>query len=221
MGGKLLKDYSTLRRKMVEHQVRARGVRDNNVLSAMKNVPRELFVGSDWAAHAYEDRPLPIGEGQTISQPYIVAFMVEALKLQGGEKVLEIGSGSGYAAAVLSKIASLVHGIERIPQLAEKARKALAAAQIGNIEIHADDGTLGLPGEAPFDAILVSAAANRVPAALKEQLAIGGVLVIPVGDSETFQVLKRITRTGESAFSEEDLTEVRFVPLIGKNGWPA
>lgn len=215
-----MKDYSTLRRKMVEYQIRARGVRDDNVLSAMKNVPRELFVGSDWAAHAYEDRPLPIGEGQTISQPYIVAFMVEALKLQGGEKVLEIGSGSGYAAAVLSRIAATVHGIERIPQLAEKARKALASVQIENVEIHADDGTQGLSQEAPFDAILVSAGAYRIPAALKEQLAIGGVLVIPVGDSETFQVLKRITRTGENAFSEEDLTEVRFVPLIGKNGWP-
>jgi protein-L-isoaspartate(D-aspartate) O-methyltransferase len=208
-----------LRRRMVTRHVLARGVKDKLVLDALQKVPREKFLPPDLAEYAYSDQPLPIGQGQTISQPYIVAVMIEALKLKGGEKVLEIGVGSGYAAAVLGEIASEVHAIERVGQLAEKAAIALMDTGYNNVHVKHADGTEGLEEEAPFDAILVSAGAPEVPPDLKAQLKIGGRLVIPVGTSRFSQELLRITRRGETSFDEEDLADVRFVPLIGKAGW--
>ncbi len=207
------------RQRMVTEQLQARGVLDANVLDAMRAVPREDFVASDSEPFAYEDRPLAIGASQTISQPYIVAFMIEALQLKGGEKVLEIGSGSGYAAAVLARIASAVFTIERIPELAGLARRNLAATAASNVTVRCGDGTQGWPEEAPFDAILVSAGAPSIPAALKSQLKIGGRMVIPVGAEPTSQDLLRVARTSERNYETEALTGVRFVPLIGSEGW--
>jgi protein-L-isoaspartate(D-aspartate) O-methyltransferase len=205
------------RNDMVEQQIRARGIRDSRVLDALRSIPREAFVPSELAAHAYEDRPLPIEEGQTISQPYIVALMTEALALQPEDRVLEIGAGSGYAAAVLAHIADEVYTIERYPQLAELARDRLARLGYANAEVRCGDGTLGRKERAPFDAIVVTAAGPDVPRALLEQLAIGGRLVMPVGDRE--QRLVRVTRTSESTYSQQDLGAVQFVPLIGEQGW--
>ncbi|OYW54667.1 MAG: protein-L-isoaspartate O-methyltransferase [Hyphomicrobium sp. 32-62-53] len=207
------------REKMVATQLVGRGIRDPGVLDAMRQVQREEFVGPDSEPYAYDDRPLPIGSGQTISQPYIVAFMIEALQLKGGEKVLEIGGGSGYAAAVLARIASAVFTIERIPELAGQARRNLAATAASNVTIRCGDGTQGWPEEAPFDAILVSAGAPDIPAALKSQMKIGGRMVIPVGDEPTSQDLLRVVRTSERDYATEYLTGVRFVPLIGSEGW--
>lgn len=211
--------FEAQRRRMVDEQIRARGVRDERVLAAMGRVPRELFVDPDVRRHAYEDRPLPIAAGQTISQPYIVAYMVEALGLSGGETVLEIGAGSGYAAAVLAEIAGHVISIERVAELAEFASANIEAAGYDNVTIIHGDGTRGWPDEAPYDAILISAGAPDVPEALKKQLKIGGRMVIPVGALATAQELIRITRTGADEFEREDLADVRFVPLIGEEGW--
>lgn len=207
------------RERMVATQLAGRGIHDPRVLDAMRHVQREEFVDPGSEPYAYEDRPLPIGGGQTISQPYIVAFMIEALQLQGGEKVLEIGGGSGYAAAVLAHIASAVFTIERIPDLAGLARRNLAASGIGNVTVRCGDGTEGWPEEAPFDAILVSAGAPIIPATLKSQLKIGGRMVIPVGSEPTSQELLRVVRSSESGDATEVLTGVRFVPLIGTQGW--
>jgi protein-L-isoaspartate(D-aspartate) O-methyltransferase len=182
-------------------------------------VRREGFVPSYLGEFAYDDTPLPIEEEQTISQPYIVAFMVEALELEGGERVLEIGTGSGYAAAVLAEIAGEVYSIERHPRLAQAAKKKLAAQGYTKVSLRCGDGTLGWPEEAPFDAIIVAAGGPRVPVSLREQLRVGGRLVIPVGTTVGLQALVRITRTNESEFREEDLGGVRFVPLVGKEGW--
>ena len=212
-------DFSEQRKQMVIQHVYARGIRDPLVLAAMSDIPRELFVPEELKAIAYEDSPLPIAGGQTISQPYIVAYMAEALALHGGEKVLEIGAGSGYAAAILSRIASEVYAIERIEELAETARRNLRAAGIGNVHIIHDDGSKGLPDHAPYDAILVSAGAPEIPESLKRQLAVGGRLVIPVGADPRVQELVRITRRDETRFDREDLADVRFVPLIGEEGW--
>ena len=212
-------DLEKQRTAMVEEQILARGVRDTRVLDAMRNVPREAFLPKDLHDLAYADSPLPIAAGQTISQPYIVAFMVEALALTGGEKVLEIGAGSGYAAAVLAEIADEVYAIERIGQLAEKAATHLMDAGYENVHILHDDGTKGWFDEAPFDAILVSAGAPHVPESLKSQLAQGGRMVIPVGHDARAQELIRITRRDKGQFDREDLADVRFVPLIGKEGW--
>ncbi len=208
-----------LRNRLVARQIEARGVRDPLVLAAMRAVPREKFVPKDRRIEAYEDTPLPIGAGQTISQPYIVAFMVEALALRGGERVLEIGAGSGYAAAVLAEIAREVFTIERIGRLAEMAAANLAAAGCDNVHVRHADGTEGWVEEAPFDAILVSAGAPDVPKSLTRQLKIGGRLVIPVGSNPRSQELIRITRVDEEEFEREDIADVRFVPLIGKEGW--
>jgi protein-L-isoaspartate(D-aspartate) O-methyltransferase len=213
--------YSTARRTMVATQLVSRGICDPKVLDAMARVPREKFVAAGERARAYEDRPLSIGAGQTISQPYIVAYMIEALALQGGEKVLEIGGGSGYAAAVLAAIAARVFTIERLPELARKARRNLAAAGIRNVTVRCADGSEGWPEEAPFDAILVSAGAPEVPRPLMQQLAIGAHMVVPVGEDLTSQDLLRVHRTGVDDFESEVLTSVRFVPLIGKQGWTA
>lgn len=211
--------YSRQRRDMVERQVAARGVRAPLVLDAMREVPREAFLPHQLQEFAYEDSPLPIEAEQTISQPYIVAFMVEALDLAGGEKVLEIGAGSGYAAAVLSRIAGEVFTIERIGQLAEKAASRLADLGYSNVHVRHGDGTLGWEEQAPFDAIVVAAGGPSVPDALKQQLKVGGRLVIPVGTNPRAQELVRVTRVSEREFRSEDIADVRFVPLIGAAGW--
>jgi protein-L-isoaspartate(D-aspartate) O-methyltransferase len=207
------------RQEMVERQLERRGIRDPLVLDAMRRVPREEFVPPAHRDKAYEDRPLAIGEGQTISQPYIVAYMIEALELKGGEKVLEIGGGSGYAAAVLASIASHVYTIERIAELADQARLNLAAAGIANVTVRCADGTEGWPEEAPFDAILVSAGAPGLPRAVMQQMAMGARMVVPIGEDPTAQELVRFCRTGPGEFERTSLTAVRFVPLIGKEGW--
>jgi len=209
------------RTEMVQTQLAQRGLRDPLVLAAMGRVPREKFVPKSQFEAAYEDCPLPIAGGQTISQPYIVAYMIEALGLKGGEKVLEIGAGSGYAAAVMAEIAWKVFAIERIAQLAEIAAHNCSDAGYRNVHVRHADGTQGWEEEAPFAAILVSAGAPEVPRALKQQLAIDGTLVVPIGAGRSVQNLVRITRAGEDDYQQEDLVDVRFVPLIGKNGWEA
>jgi protein-L-isoaspartate(D-aspartate) O-methyltransferase len=212
-------DLSKLREDMVEKQVAARHVESEAVLRALRNVPREAFLPERLREFAYEDSPLPIAEGQTISQPYIVALMTEALDLKGGEKVLEIGTGSGYAAAVLGEIAADVYTIERIGPLAEKAASTLKALGYRNVHVVEADGTLGWPAAAPYDAIIVAAGGPDVPESLKQQLKIGGRLVIPVGTNPRAQELVRVTRTSSDKFQSEDIADVRFVPLIGKEGW--
>lgn len=196
-----------------------REVRDPLVLAAMGKVRREQFVPVSLTDAAYDDRPLPIGGGQTISQPYIVAFMIEALALKGGEKVLEIGAGSGYAAAVLAEIAAQVFTIERIEELADAAAANLAEAGYENVTVGHRDGTQGWAEEAPYDAILVSAGAPSPPKALLGQLNLGGRLVAPVGPDRSVQELMLITRVGESEYEETSIADVRFVPLIGEDGW--
>jgi protein-L-isoaspartate(D-aspartate) O-methyltransferase len=213
-----MSDYSIARRNMVDRQLKARGIKDPRVLAAVGQIPRHLFVEDAFASQAYGDFPLPIGEKQTISQPYMVGLMSEALLLTGKEKVLEIGTGSGYQAAVLAKLAGRVFSVERIPALARRARRILDSIGCGSINIKVTDGTLGWEDEAPFDAIVVTAGAPSVPDCYLRQLAIGGRLVIPVGDMGV-QILKRITRIGENNFSEEQLVDCRFVPLLGKLGW--
>jgi protein-L-isoaspartate(D-aspartate) O-methyltransferase len=198
---------------MVVDQIQSRGVRDPRVLLAMRSVPRHLFVPRALVADAYADHPLPIGNEQTISQPYIVAFMTEALGLRGGEKVLEIGTGSGYQAAVLSGIVKSVFTIEIVEPLAAQAKERLARLGHANVQVRAGDGYLGWPEEAPFDAIMVTAAAPRIPEPLKEQLKDGGRLVIPVGEVE--QELILLTKRG-ARFEERRVLPVRFVPMTGK-----
>ena len=212
-------NFEMKRQHMVDSQIVARGVRDIKVINAMSQVPREKFVPTHLRHLAYADGPLPIDADQTISQPYIVAFMVEALSLAGGEKVLEVGAGSGYAAAVLAEVAGEVYTIERIGQLAHKATTNLHDAGYRNVHVLHDDGTRGWELEAPFDAILVSAGAPDVPEFLKDQLAVGGRMVIPVGHTRRAQELIRITRRSATEFDREDLADVRFVPLIGDQGW--
>jgi protein-L-isoaspartate(D-aspartate) O-methyltransferase len=208
-------DYERLRREMVEDQIAARGVGSPAVLAAMRKVRREGFVPEHLAELAYRDSPLPIGEHQTISQPYIVAFMIAALGLRGGERVLEVGTGSGYAAAVLAEIAGEVYTIERHAQLAHSASERLARHGYTNIRVRHGDGTLGWPEAAPFDAIVVAAGGREIPPALEEQLAIGARLVIPVGDVVGSQTLLRVTRLDARRCSREELAGVRFVPLVG------
>jgi protein-L-isoaspartate(D-aspartate) O-methyltransferase len=212
-------DASKRRQVMVEQHIAARGVRSAAVLRAMGNVPREAFLPGDLREFAYEDTPLPIAEGQTISQPYIVAIMIEALALNGAEKVLEIGAGSGYAAAVLSEIAGQVYTVERIGQLAEKAASALTDLGYSNVHVLHGDGTLGWKEHAPYDAIIVAAGGPDVPESLKEQLKIGGRLVIPIGKDPRVQELVRVTRLSDEKFKSEDIADVRFVPLVGEEGW--
>jgi protein-L-isoaspartate(D-aspartate) O-methyltransferase len=212
-------NFTAQREEMVERAIRARGVRSKIVLDAMRSVPREDFLPAGMREFAYDDTPLPIEAEQTISQPYIVAFMVEALGLEGGERVLEIGAGSGYAAAVLSRIAGEVYTVERIGQLAEKAAARLADLGYGNVRLLHGDGTKGWPEHMPYDAIVVAAGGPKVPDALKLQLKIGGRLVIPVGEDRNVQELVRITRVSEQDFKREDLADVRFVPLVGEEGW--
>lgn len=209
----------TTREDMVNLQIAARGVRSRLVLDAMSSVPREMFLPEHLREFAYEDTPLPIDAEQTISQPYIVAFMTEALRLEGGERVLEIGAGSGYAAAVLSRIAGEVYTVERIGPLAEKAATVLQDLGYHNVHVLHGDGTLGWEEHAPYDAIVVAAGGPVVPKSLRRQLKIGGRLVIPVGESHRAQELVRVTRTGEDSYESEDIADVRFVPLLGEEGW--
>ncbi|MFM7460484.1 MAG: protein-L-isoaspartate(D-aspartate) O-methyltransferase, partial [Burkholderiales bacterium] len=204
---------------MVEQQIAARGIRDPKVLEAMLTVPREAFLPPDMTEFAYEDSPLPIAEGQTISQPYIVALMAEALALEGCERVLEIGTGSGYAAAIIAHIAQQVYTVERILPLAEQAKSTLQNLGYTNVHVLHADGTQGWPAHAPYDAIVVAAGGPEVPASLKSQLKIGGRLLIPIGANTRVQELVRVTRIGEQEYTTEDLADVRFVPLLGEEGW--
>ncbi len=206
-------DFDTAREQMVVRQIEARGVKDVRTLAAMRRVARHLFVPAGSARDAYEDRPLPIGHDQTISQPYIVAFMTEALRLQGDEKVLEIGTGSGYQAAVLGEIVPRVFTIEIVKPLADEAAERLRQLGYRHVSVRAGDGYEGWPEEAPFDAIMVTAAAPSIPEPLKRQLKQGGRLILPVGDE--FQELVVVTRRGE-AFVETRVLPVRFVPMTGR-----
>jgi len=212
-------DFARLRDLMVDRQIAGRGVRSRLVLDAMRAVPREAFLPESLREFAYEDSPLPIEQDQTISQPYIVAMMIEALALEGGEKVLEIGTGSGYAAAVLAQIAGSVYTVERIGQLAEKSASKLTELGYSNIHVLHADGTRGWPDHAPYDAIVVAAGGREVPESLKAQLKIGGRLVIPVGIDRRDQELVRLIRVSAHQFKTEDLADVRFVPLVGEEGW--
>lgn len=195
-----------------------RGIADPRVLAAARLVPRERFLPANLAEFAYDDGPLPIGEGQTISQPYVVAVMAEAARIEATDRVLEVGSGSGYAAALLGALASEVHGVERHQTLAAEAERRLAELA-PNVRVHVGDGTLGWPEAAPFDAILVAAGGPELPDALKRQLQVGGRLVMPVGARDGGQRLVRLTRTQPDGFTEDDLGRVTFVPLIGRQGW--
>jgi protein-L-isoaspartate(D-aspartate) O-methyltransferase len=214
-------DFEKRRAEMVDRYIAHRGVRSTSVLAAMRSVPREAFLPQDLWEFAYDDAPLPIEEGQTISQPYIVAMMTEALELEGGDKVLEIGTGSGYAAAVLSQIAKDVYTVERIGQLAEKSAATLVKLGYANIHVLHGDGTLGWSDHAPFDAIVVAAGGPQVPESLKAQLKFGGRLVIPVGADRRLQELVRVTRVSEHEYTTTELADVRFVPLVGAEGWTA
>ena len=214
-----MSDYERRRKRMVQEQLKHRGILDPAVLEAMRTVPRERFVPAAKAESAYADGPVGIGEGQTISQPFIVAAMVEAAQLSASDRVLEVGAGSGYAAAIMGRIAQQVYAIERRAELAKGAQRRFDALGYRNIRLRVSDGTLGWPEEAPFDAILVAASGPNAPSALKQQLRMGGRLVMPVGESEGSQRLIKLTRTGPDAFEQQDLGAVAFVPLIGAQGW--
>ncbi|MCL7454273.1 MAG: protein-L-isoaspartate(D-aspartate) O-methyltransferase [Anaerolineae bacterium] len=210
---------SAKRKEMVDRQLVARGIRDPEVLRAMAEVPRDAFVPRHLRHMAYTDSPLPIGEEQTISQPYIVALMTEAMEVSGDDRVLEIGTGSGYAAAVLSRIAAEVYTVERHGSLARSARQKFEELGYDNVHVRHGDGTMGWAEYAPYDAIVVTAGGPQVPEPLLEQLATGGCLVIPVGPSQYSQELVRIRRTSEADYHRENLGAVRFVPLVGSEGW--
>jgi protein-L-isoaspartate(D-aspartate) O-methyltransferase len=212
-------DFAALREEMVERQLVRRGIKDARLLQAFREVPREIFVAENLRDLAYDDGPLPIEAGQTVSQPYIVALMIEAARIAPGDRVLEIGAGSGYAAAILGRIASEVIAVERQPTLIAPARARMARLGCSNVRILEGDGSIGLADDSPFDAILAAASGSHVPEILKNQLAIGGVLVMPLGAPDSVQNLVKVTRAGEAAFDEEDLGPVRFVPLIGREGW--
>lgn len=207
------------RTRMVDEQLSSRNIRDPRVLAAMRNVPRHAFVPKSMEDEAYEDRPLPIGQGQTISQPYIVALMAELLQISPDAHVLEIGTGSGYSAAVLGELGKDVVTIERHAQLAARARENLANLGVKHIHVIIADGTLGWPAGAPYDAICVTASGPVVPPELLDQLAVGGRLVIPVGEDVASQNLSLIERTGPDSFVETTICPVRFVPLVGARGW--
>lgn len=210
-------DFPKARLKMVEEQIASRGIKDPRLVEAMKKIPRHLFVEEALQSQAYTDHPLPIGEKQTISQPYMAALMTEALLLTGKEKVLEIGTGSGYQTAILAELSEKVFSVERIRLLAIRARKLLYELGYFNVEIKIFDGTFGWTGESPFNAILVTAGSPDIPQPLIDQLAVNGRLVIPVGDAFV-QDLVRVTKT-EEGVNREDLGGCRFVKLIGKYGW--
>jgi len=212
-------DYKKMREEMVKKQLVPRGINDKNVLDAMRTVPREKFVLGKYKNRAYADSALPIDFGQTISQPYIAAAMIQLIKPKKEDKILEIGTGSGYAAAVLAQIAAEVYTVERIAELAKKAEKRFKDLEYSNIMVKTADGTLGWEKYSPFDKILVSAAAPSVPEKLKKQLADGGLMVVPVGEKGGIQQLMLIERKSAEKFSCRELDYVRFVPLIGENGY--
>ena len=219
-------EFAAQRARMVEHQLRRRGIRDERVLEAIASVPRERFVPERYRRRAYADSALPIGHGQTISQPWIVAAICEALALRGSERVLEVGTGSGYSAAVLALLAGEVITIERVPELAGAARDLLAELEIGNVEVVVGDGSAGLPDRAPFEAIAVHATAPSPPPTLIEQLAVGGRLVIPIA-TDAADMLTAYLRLGDRVDPEtgeglerEVIGPCRFVPLIGTEGFP-
>lgn len=211
-------DPRRMRERMVEEQIVARGVTDRRVLDVLRELPRHLFVEEAMGKQAYMDCPLPIGEGQTISQPYIVALMTELLQVEPGMKVLEIGTGSGYQAAVLAKLGADVHTVERIPRLCEMARQRLLSMGLFNVHVKLDDGTLGWPSIAPFDRILVTAGGPEIPAPLVEQLAEGGRMVMPVGPARRLQRLVLVEKKDGAALSK-DICGVQFVDLVGAHGW--
>ncbi|MBI3329018.1 MAG: protein-L-isoaspartate(D-aspartate) O-methyltransferase [Nitrospinae bacterium] len=213
----MAEDEVRLREEMVTHQLIRRGIRDERVLKAMREIPRYRFVPGRHRSAAYEDMPLPIGHDQTISQPLMVAVMTEALRLHGDERILEIGTGSGYQAAILAQLAAVVFTVERVPELAAQARAILGMLGIMHVHILVGDGTLGLPEHAPYDAIIVTAGAPKVPEVLIAQLKVGGRLVVPVGN-RLEQTLVRVTKTS-SAIQTEHLGGCRFVPLLGEHGW--
>jgi protein-L-isoaspartate(D-aspartate) O-methyltransferase len=210
-------NFQKARDRMVETQLAGRGISDQRVLDAMRKVPRHFFVDEALQEQAYSDHPLPIADKQTISQPYIVALMTEKLELRGHEKVLEIGTGSGYQAAILAELAQRVFSIERLPGLAYRANQALRKLGYTNVIVRVSDGTLGWPDEAPFDGIIVTAGAPKVPQPLVDQLAMGGRLVVPVGDrlSQSLMLVERVPE----GIRKKDLGGVRFVDLVGKWGW--
>jgi protein-L-isoaspartate(D-aspartate) O-methyltransferase len=214
-----MSDFADLRGQMVRRQIEARGIFDALILDAFREVPREEFVDEEHRRFAYDDHPLPIEAGQTISQPYIVALMIEAAAIRPGDSVLEVGAGSGYAAAVISLIAERVVAIERHGELAQIARGRMTRLGYHNVRILQGDGTRGCPDEAPFDAILAAASGSHVPKPLVDQLSPGGRLVMPVGDPGWVQELVKVTKRPDGTISHENLGGVRFVPLIGEEGW--
>ena len=213
--------FNDERDRMVEEKIAARGIHDPAVLGAMRAVPREQFVPERGAKHAHADEPLAIEGGQTISQPYIVAAMIEAVRPRPGDRALEIGTGSGYSAAVLSHIVAQVYTVERLADLAATAASRLRELGYSNVHVRRANGTLGWPEHKPYDVIIVTAGGPEVPLSLLDQLAVGGRLVIPVGTSRVGQRLVRVVRTAEDDYQYEDLEEVAFVPLIGAEGWPS
>ncbi len=212
-------DFVAEREKMIREQIAGRGIDGPRLLDAFRAVPRELFVSEEVRGLAYEDGPLPIEAGQTVSQPYIVALMISAAGIAPGDRVFEIGAGSGYAAAVMSRVAREVIAVERHSELAELARERIRRLGFDNVRILEGDGTGGLPHEAPFEAIICSASGSHVPDALRRQLQVGGNLVMPLGAPDSAQKLVKVTRRGDELFEQEDLGPVRFVPLIGAYGW--
>lgn len=212
-------DFTAERDAMVERQIESRGIDDPNIIGAFRTVPRELFVSPEYAELAYGDHPLPIEAGQTISQPYIVALMIQAAEIKPGDKVLEVGGGSGYAAAVIGQIAGTVISVERQHDLVALARGRLSSLGYDNVKVREGDGTRGCVEEAPFDAILAAASGSHVPQSLIDQLGDGGRLVMPVGDPGWVQKLVKVTKAPDGKLVTEDLGGVRFVPLIGDEGW--
>lgn len=212
-------DFASEREAMIERQLRRRGIGEPEILDAFRAVPREAFVGDDVSHLAYGDHPLPIAAEQTISQPYIVALMTQAAAIRPGDRVLEVGAGSGYAAAVIGQIAGKVIGIERQHVLVESARERLKRLGYDNVEVVEGDGTRGWPDAAPFDAILAAASGSHVPEALVAQLAPGGRLVMPIGEPGWVQELVKVTKEDNGVLRRESLCSVRFVPLIGEEGW--
>ena len=211
--------FDAQRSRMVEEQIKARGLTDERLLAAFRKVPRHLFVPRELQAEAYEDHPLPIASGQTISQPYIVALMISRLRLQGHERVLEIGSGSGYQTALLAELALEVFSVERLPELLRQVKERLDQLRYLNVHLSAGNGTLGWPKHAPYNAILVSAAAPEVPAPLVEQMAEGGRMILPIGPSSAQRLNEIENRRG--SITRREIAGCVFVPLIGRYGWPS
>ena len=215
----MMTDFAIGREAMIQRQLKRRGIAEPHILEAFRQVPREEFISGEHRRLAYGDHPLPIESGQTISQPYIVGLMIQAANIRAGDKVLEVGAGSGYAAAVISRIAARVIAIERQHDLVEVARERIARLGFDNVEIVEGDGTEGIPAQAPFDAILAAASGRHVPQPLIDQLHDGGVLVMPLGEEASVQELVKVTKRAGGTVERENLGAVRFVPLIGAEGW--